>query len=77
MGLLVVLSTNNLCSSGVQGELDGMLHGTQLSEHQLTAYSLHLAAAHTRVWILLWLQFQQNFLLIRPGGETLKVCSFK
>lgn len=51
-----------------------MAHNCQ--EHQLAACVLHLAAAHTRVWILLWLQFQQKFFSVRPGEETLKVCSF-
>lgn len=78
VGLLTVLSTNGLCNSRVQDELDGVLRGTQLSgASDNSAYVLHLAAVHTWVCILLWLQFQQNFLSIRPGGATLKVCSFK
>lgn len=78
MGLVIVLITNGLCSSRVQGELDGMLCGTQLPRTSPSSDDvLRLAAARTGVWILPWLQFQQNLLLIRPRGTTLKVCSFK
>lgn len=74
--LLIVLSTKGLWSSRVQGELDGMFCGTQLSGTSADSVPL-LAAAHTRVWILLWLQFQQKFISNGPGGATLNVSSFK
>lgn len=61
MGLLILLSTNGLCSSRVQGELDGVLRGTQLSGTSAKPMSCVLLQLRPGFGFFCGFSFHKNF----------------